>query len=175
MSLPSHVSILCLSALSDELADVLSDTRCSYMDSSGRFHLARPEVLDGVRTDVGSYCQRVLAQLRRGDASATIDLGAGRVPVAAGVLANPVDLLHWLIGQANAVDFHPTVNAYIFSSDPDDILPFLPFHPAPGRGGRGVADVRAVRAPIARAVNWAHRAGSVVVASYELSLPSGTG
>lgn len=139
------VSMLCFSESSDEIAAVLDDAGCSFMDRLGRFHLAHPSAASGQRDDVGVFCAEVMDRARGDVAVGRIDLGAGREPVAPGVLVNPIELLHWIITQAAAVDFHPTVNAYIFSCDPDDILPFLPFHPAPGRGGEGVADVLAVR------------------------------
>lgn len=165
--------MLCFSATTDELAAVLDDAACSFMDSAGRFHLARPVVVSGSRKDVGAFCATILAGAI--DSSVRIDLGAGREPVQADALANPIKLLHWIIAQAAAVDFHPTVNAYIFSSDPDDILPFLPFHPALSRGGIGMAEVVAVRVPIADASREAQRSGAIEIDGYELSLPASVG
>jgi hypothetical protein len=134
---PRLYSLLCLETCSEELARVLSDAWCSFFDSEGRFHLSRPEVISGRRAEVGSFARSVLENPGVASASSTIDLTAGRVPGSRAEIANPIALLHWLIVQRAAVDFHPTVNAYIGSSDPDDILPFLPFHPAPGHGGEG--------------------------------------
>jgi hypothetical protein len=166
------VSMLCFSATTDELAAVLDDAACSFMDADGRFHLARPVVVSGSRPDVGEFCASVLSSAIDRRDVARIDLGAGRDPVEADVLADPIKLLHWIISQAAAVDFHPTVNAYIFSSDPDDILPFLPFHPSIGKGGRGIAELVAVRLPIAEARVAAARPGVIQLDGYELSLPA---
>jgi hypothetical protein len=144
---PRLYSLLCFEACSEELARVLDDARCSFFDTEGRFQLARPEVISGQRDEVGSFARAVLEHPGAGGSSTTIDLTAGRVPGSSAELANPISLLHWLIAQRAAVDFHPTVNAYIGSSDPDDILPFLPFHPAPGQGGEGDSSVVVVRVP----------------------------
>jgi hypothetical protein len=165
------VSMLCFSAVTDELASVLDAAACSFMDERGRFHLARPVVASGQRRDIGEFCGAVLARVGVGSSATRIDLGAGREPVEPGVLANPIKLLHWIITQAAAVDFHPTVNAYIFSSDPDDILPFLPFHPAPGRGGVGTADVVAVRLFISKGKATVGAPASVEIDGYYLTLP----
>lgn len=147
MDSPRLYSLLCFEHCSAELARVLDDARCSYFDTEGRFGLARPELLFGQRPEVGVFAASVLAHPGEGSSSTTIDLTAGRVPGSAAMLENPIALLHWLIAQRFAVDFHPTVNAYIGSSDPDDILPFLPFHPAAGKGGEGDSSLVAVRVP----------------------------
>lgn len=165
--------MLCFSATSDELCDVLTDARCSFMDQQGRFHLARPEALSGRSEAAAEFCKVVMERATDEGGVTEIDLGAGRTPVSDGVLANPIKLLFWLITQGAAVDFHPSVNAYIFSSDPDDILPFLPFHPAPGKGAKEIATVLALRLPIRPAGSGPAGELSVVVGGFELSLPSG--
>ena len=165
--------MLCFSATSDELVDVLIDARCSFLDLAGRFHLVRKDFVDGRSVQVSEFCRILLdGPFDRGQ-YAEIDLRAGRVPVADGVLANPIELLHWLVTQNAAVDFHPSVNAYIFSSDPDDILPFLPFHAAAGRGGDEVATVLALRLSISPAKGEAPSTPSVVIGDWELSQASG--
>lgn len=165
--------MLCFSALSEELVDVLVDTRCSFLERSGRFHLARPDDVSGRSREAAAFCQILLDGPFAREQFCEIDLRAGRVPVADGVLANPIQLLHWLIGQDTAVDFHPTVNAYIFSSDPDDILPFLPFHAALARGGDEIATVLSIRLSIAAASGDMPTTPSVVIGDWELSQASG--
>lgn len=172
MDAPRLYSLLCFEACSEELARVLADARCSFFDADGRFQLARPEVISGQRAEIGSFARAVLEHPGVGSSSTTIDLTAGRVPGSNAELANPISVLHWLIAQRAAVDFHPTVNAYIGSSDPDDILPFLPFHPAPGKGGDGDSSLVVVRVP-----GFAHggapgRAQALRVGTTDFLLPS---
>jgi hypothetical protein len=90
------------------------------------------------------------------------------VPGTVAALANPIKLLHWLVLQPAAVDFHSTVNAYLGSSDPDDILPYLPFHPAAGEGGEGTSVVVAVRIRSAAADQGSEEAGVFRIAGFEL-------
>jgi hypothetical protein len=144
---PRLYSLLCFELCSEELARVLVDARCSFFDTEGRFHLARPELISGQRADVGSFARAALEHPGRESSSTTIDLTVGRVPGSKAELANPISLLHWLIRQRVAVDFHPTVRAYLSSCDPDDILPFLPFHPALGKGGDGDSSLVVVGVP----------------------------
>ena len=101
------------------------------------------ELLVGTSAAAAQFAAAVLAEPGPASSTSTIDLRAGREPGARAALTNPINLLHWLHAQAAGVDFHPTVNAYLGSCDPDDILPFLPFHPAPGEGApKGFVDHR---------------------------------
>lgn len=172
MDTPRQYSLLALEICSPELARVLEDARCSFVDADGRFHLRRPEVISGRRSDVGDFARTLLEQPGAGSSSTTIDLTAGRVAGANAEIANPISLLHWLIAQRAAVDFHPTVNAYIGASDPDDILPFLPFHPASGEGGE-----RAVSLVVARVLGTTGgtapvRSGVLRIGGTDFSAPS---
>jgi hypothetical protein len=171
VDLPRRYSLLCFGVCSEELAQVLDDARCSFFDTEGRFHLVRPELISGQRAAVGSFASSALEHPGRESSSTTIDLTAGRVPGSKAELANPISLLHWLIAQRSAVDFHPTVRAYLSSCDPDDILPFLPFHPAPGKGGDGDSSLVVVRVRGIPAGGAPTGAQALRVGAVELLLP----
>ena len=146
-----RISLLCFERVSAELARVLVDAACSFVAVDGHYHLASMPAAWGVSPDATRLASAMLLAPGPGSSRTTIDLGAGRESGVPAELANPIKLLFWLVAQPAAVDFHPTVNAYIGSSDPDDILPYLPFHPAPGAGGHGSAVVVADRRELARA------------------------
>jgi hypothetical protein len=142
---PRYVSLLVFERVSVELARVLVDARCSFVAADGQYHLAFSEEQPGTSVVAAQFAAALLLQPGPESSTSTIDLGADRAPGTVVALTNPIKLLHWLVVQPAAVDFHPTVNAYLGSSDPDDILPYLPFHPAPGEGGEGTSLVVAVR------------------------------
>jgi hypothetical protein len=169
---PRLYSLLCLEVCSLELARVLTDARCSFFDTEGRFTLARPELLSGRSTEVGRFAAAVLQRPREAGSSSTIDLTAGRVRGSAAALTNPIALLHWLMAQSSAVDFHPSIRAYISSSDPDDILPFVPFHPAFGAGAEGDSALVVVRVPGYRDAAPRAGASSLRLGSTDFLLPS---
>jgi hypothetical protein len=168
---PRYFSLLCFERVSPELVRVLNDARCSFLSTDGQFHLARPIEVSGSSKEAASFALSVLANPGQESSTTTIDLGAGRDPEVNAVLSNPIKLLHWLVAQAAAVDFHPTVNAYIGSSDPDDILPYLPFHPGNGEGGVGPSTLVAVRVRGFLRLEDSEAPGSVTIGGLELWAP----
>ena len=165
------VSLLCFERVSDELARVLIDARCSFVAADGQYYFAISEKSQGTSAAAAQLAAMVLAAPARGSSTSTIDLRAGREPGVGAALTNPINLLHWLHAQAAGVDFHPTVNAYLSSCDPDDILPFLPFHPAPGEGGEGTSVVIAVRVLHLVDDHGSEVPGHFTVGGLELQLP----
>jgi len=170
---PRFFSLLCFERVSPELVRVLDDARCSFVAADGLFHLARPVETSGSSMEAASFALAALADPGPGSSTTQIDLGAGRDPGVEAALSNPIKLLHWLVAQAAAVDFHPTVNAYIGSSDPDDILPYLPFHPASGAGGEGSATLVAVRVRGFLRPDGSGVPGLVTIDGLELQAPGG--
>jgi hypothetical protein len=167
---PAYVSLLVFERVSVEVVRVLVDARCSFVAADGQYHFATSELPPGTSTSAAQLAAALLGQPGRESSASTIDLAAGRVPGTVAALSNPIKLLHWLVLQPAAVDFHPTVNAYLGSSDPDDILPYLPFHPAAGEGGDGTAVVVAVRVSCV-AADHGTEAGVFRIAGFELQLP----
>lgn len=171
MTTTAYVSLLVFERVSAELARVLVDSRCSFVAADGQYHFATSEEPPGPSTEAAQLAAALLTQPGRDSSASTLDLAAGRVSVTVAALSDPIKLLHWLVLQPAAVDFHPTVNAYLGSSDPDDILPHLPFHPAAGEGGEGTSLVVAVRVRIAAADHGSEEAGLFRIAGFELQLP----
>jgi len=168
---PAYVSLLAFERVSTELVRVLVDARCSFVAADGQYRFATSEEPPGTSPEAAQLAARLLTQPGRASSASTIDLAAGRVPGTVAALSNPIELLHWLVLQPAAVDFHHTVNAYLGSSDPDDILPYLPFHPATGEGGEGTSVVVAVRVRSAAADHRSEAAGVFRIAGFELQLP----
>jgi hypothetical protein len=165
---PAYVSLLVFERVSTELVRVLVDARCSFVAADGQYHFATAKERPGSSTQAAQLAEALLTQPGKESSASTIDLAAGRVPGTVAALANPIKLLHWLVLQPAAVDFHSTVNAYLGSSDPDDILPYLPFHPAAGEGGEGTSVVVAVRIRSAAADQGSEEAGVFRIAGFEL-------
>jgi hypothetical protein len=168
---PRYVSLLVFERVSAELARVLVDARCSFVAADGRYHFATSEEPPGASAAAALFAAAVLVRPGPRSSASTVDLGAGRTPRAGAALINPIKLLHWLVAQPAAVDFHPTVNAYLGSSDPDDILPYLPFHPAADEGGEGTSVVVAIRVRLAAADHGAELPGLFRIGDFELQLP----
>jgi hypothetical protein len=168
---PAYVSLLVFERVSTELVRVLVDARCSFVAADGQYHFATSKAPPGTSTEAAQLAAALLTQPGRDSSASRIDLTAGRVPGTVAALSNPIRLLHWLELQPAAVDFHPTVNAYLGSSDPDDILPYLPFHPATGEGSEGNSVVVAVRVRSAAADHGSEEAGLFRIAGFELQLP----
>jgi hypothetical protein len=171
VSSPCYVSLLVLERLPVELARVLVDARCSSVSADGQYYLAMSKEPSGTSAVAAQFAAAVLVQPGPKSSTSTIDLGAGRVPGIAAGLANPIELLHWLVAQPASVDFYPTVHAYLGSSDPDDILPYLPFHPAAGEGGEGTSSVVAVRVRKIAADHGSELADVFKIADLDLQLP----
>jgi hypothetical protein len=169
---PRYVSLLVFERVSVELARVLVDARCSFAAADGQYHFATSEEQPGTSVEAAELAATLLLHPGPHSSTATIDLGAGRAPGTVVALGDPIKLLHWLVEQPAGVDFHPTVNAYLGSSDPDDILPYLPFHPAPGEGGEGTSLVAAVRVRHVAADHGSELPGLFRVAGLDLQLLS---
>jgi hypothetical protein len=173
VSTSRYSSLLVFDRASAELARVLVDARCSFVSADGQYYFAMLKEPSGTSAEAARFATAVLVEPGAGSSSSTIDLGAGRVPGTVAALINPIQLLQWLVAQPAAVDFYPTLHAYLGSSDPDDILPYLPFHPAIGNGSEGTSAVVAVRVRHACADHGSEVAGRFRIAGVELQLPGG--
>ncbi len=115
---------------------VLRDAGCSFVDAAGHAFMHRvagpgwPEVGPAV---AARTARAVLEARSAGDQGwARFALRAGaQSPDGLVVLRHPVELLEWLTTLAAAREMHAGAKAYLYASDPDDILATLPFHPAP--------------------------------------------
>jgi hypothetical protein len=168
---PPLLSLVVFERLPLELARVLVDAHCSFIAAEGQYYLAITKEPPGTSAVAAQLATAVLVEPGPESSTSTIDLGAGRVPGVAAGLGNPIELLHWLLAQPPAADFYPTVHAYLGSSDPDDILPYLPFHPAAGEGGEGTSLVVAVGVGHAVADHSSELAGVFTLAGLDLQFP----
>ena len=171
------LSVVVLELATPEYRRVLDDARCSYLEASGaasvlvggmRHELVPAELLAGAASQALAAARgdpgrpRALLDLRPrtpGDRRAGVPGDLREV----GFLADPIEMLWWLMGVHEARHVHSTLNAYLYSSDPDDILPFLPYHPvrdpAPLSGSTAIEEVALATVVFGRAT--ARRGGSV--------------
>jgi hypothetical protein len=166
-----RLSLLVFERVPVELGRVLRDARCSFVAADGQYYLAISKEPPGTSAAAAQFAAAALVYPGPESSTSTIDLASGRAPAVAAGLANPIEFLHWLVAQPAAADFHPTVNAYLGSSDPDDILPYLPFHPAPGEGGEGISLVVAVGVRHLAFDHGAELTGVFKIAGLDLQLP----
>jgi hypothetical protein len=123
---------------------VLRDAGCSYLDAAGHCYLkASPgSVAPRLETDTATWVANAAvgailggtvpraARLMQSAVNDATELHSGEAPTI-DVLAHPVELLEWLVGDATARSLHPGAKAYLYASDPDDLLAKLPYHPRP--------------------------------------------
>jgi hypothetical protein len=115
---------------------VLRDAGCSFIDCAGHSYLhtksstGRPRSLSA--RDATSLARAHLVARSPADDQRFVLFGppAEGAPPGLGRVAHPVQLLEWLATVALASPMHPGLKAYLYASDPDDILATLPFHDA---------------------------------------------
>lgn len=116
---------------------VLRDAGCSFVDRAGHCYLhplvGRPAPPPLPADLAGAAATAALSsRVAAGDpdwADYLLDPAAG--PGGRRLLRHPIELLEWLVTVGRAKEMHPGASAYLYASDPDDILATLPHHLLP--------------------------------------------
>lgn len=132
LNAPQREAFVVAEYLPPAASRVLVDAGCSFADTTGHGH-RHPHPGDAIElseAEARSIAAEGLASRSPWRARLALRDTAKRRD---GLLLvhHPVELLEWIAAVPEMRAMHPGVKAYLYCSDPDDILATLPFHPRP--------------------------------------------